>query len=264
LANTEKIAVVYVDQDKNNVILYQVPFSGSFGTHTNYTTAQDIAAYEKLGYVLASDEVPAQLEFDQDTEQTYYVYLKHGTITATVDQPGNVAVSDLMKTSQRTIHYVYADNTPTDLADVLQTVTYTRTATVDAVDRTVLSYGNWTTTVNSYPAIESPHGTDVTAKGYLSYTTSDTTAAHAKTGYTLQPESTGYQADGTLADIGGQVVYTYLANTEKIAVVYVDQDKNNVILYQVPFSGSFGPMVRNKILRRSLLVLLRGKVWITR
>lgn len=78
------------------------------------------------------------------------------------------------------------------------------------------------------------HGTDVTAKDYLSYTTSDTTATHAKTGYTLQPESTGYQADGTLADVGGQVVYTYLANTEKIAVVYVDQDKNNVILKQIP------------------------------
>ncbi|MCP6565543.1 hypothetical protein NL503_29665, partial [Klebsiella pneumoniae] len=49
------------------------------------------------------------------------------------------------------------------VADVLQTVTYTRTATVDAVDRTVLSYGNWTTNVNSYPAIESPTITGYTA-----------------------------------------------------------------------------------------------------
>ena len=217
LANTEKIAVVYVDQDKNNVILYQVPLSGSFGTHTNYTTVQDIAAYEKLGYVLASDEVPAQLEFDQDTEQTYYVYLKHGTITATVDQPGNVAVSDLMKTSQRTIHYVYADNTPTDLADVLQTVTYTRTATVDAVDRTVLSYGNWTTTVNSYPAIESP-----TITGY---TADQTTIAAAV------PASMGETTETTVR---------YSVNSETIRVQFVDGTTDNQVLGYIDLNGKYG------------------------
>lgn len=217
LANTEKIAVVYVDQDKNNVILKQIPLSGSFGTHTNYTTAQDIAAYEKLGYVLASDEVPAQLEFDQDTEQTYYVYLKHGTITATVDQPGNVAVSDLMKTSQRTIHYVYADNTPTDLADVLQTVTYTRTATVDAVDRTVLSYGNWTTNVNSYPAIESP-----TITGY---TADQTTIAAAV------PASMGETTETTVR---------YSVNSETIRVQFVDGTTDNQVLSYIDLNGKYG------------------------
>lgn len=217
LANTEKIAVVYVDQDKNNVILNQIPLSGSFGTPTNYTTAQDIAAYEKLGYVLASDKVPAPLDFDQDTEQTYYVYLKHGTITATVDQPGNVAVSDLMKTSQRTIHYVYADNTPTDLADVLQTVTYTRAATVDAVDGTVLSYGNWTTTVNSYPAIESP-----TITGY---TADQTTIAAAV------PASMGETTDTTVR---------YSVNSETIRVQFVDGTTDNQVLGYIDLNGKYG------------------------
>lgn len=218
LANTEKITVVYVDQDQNNATLKRVPLSGSFSTSVNYTTANDIEAYEELGYVLVSDQVPTSIRFDQDTEQTYYVYLTHGTTTVTVDHPGRLTVSDLTTTSQRIINYVYADQTPTGLDNVIQTVGYTRTAIVDAVDGTLLSYGNWTTSATGgYPVVVSPIITGYTA---------DTATVAA-----AMPASVGEVVTKT-------VIYT--VNPETIKIQFIDETTGNQVLATVELRGNYG------------------------
>nr|WP_253955924.1 MBG domain-containing protein [Lactiplantibacillus pentosus] len=80
------------------------------------------------------------------------------------------------------------------------------------------------------------HGTDRTATDYLTYSTTGA----AKTGYTLVSDDTGYDPNGTLGDVGGQVVYIYQQNKETATVTFMDTTTNQPLGTTVQLTGGYG------------------------
>ncbi|WP_159256312.1 mucin-binding protein [Lactiplantibacillus pentosus] len=214
--NKETATVTFMDTTTNQPLGTTVQLTGGYGSTATYSPADQIAAYVKAGYVLVSNGVPTTGITFGATGNDYVVELAHGTQTVTVDQPGSVDPDTLRQTSQRTIHYVYADQTKA-ADDQVQTVAYTRTATVDTVDQTVLSYGNWTTADATYAAVTSP-----TLIGYTPDIATVAAATATKVGEALA------------------TTVTYAANSESITVQFVDETAGNPVLKSVPLNGYYG------------------------
>ncbi|MBU7448320.1 KxYKxGKxW signal peptide domain-containing protein [Lactiplantibacillus sp. 7.2.4] len=214
--NKETATVTFMDTTTNQPLGTTVQLTGGYGSTATYSPADQIAAYVKAGYVLVSNGVPTTGIAFGATGNDYVVELAHGTQTVTVDQPGSVDPDTLRQTSQRTIHYVYADQTKA-ADDQVQTVAYTRTATVDTVDQTVLSYGNWTTADATYAAVTSP-----TLVGYTPDIATVAAATATKVGEALA------------------TTVTYAANPESITVQFVDETAGNTVLKSVPLNGYYG------------------------
>ncbi|MGZ9647357.1 mucin-binding protein [Lactiplantibacillus pentosus] len=214
--NKETATVTFMDTTTNQPLGTTVQLTGGYGSTATYSPADQIAAYVKAGYVLVSNGIPTTGITFGATGNDYVVELAHGTQTVTVDQPGSVDPDTLWQTSQRTIHYVYADQTKA-ADDQVQMVAYTRTATVDTVDQTVLSYGNWTTADATYAAVTSP-----TLIGYTPDIATVAAATATKVGEALA------------------TTVTYAANPESITVQFVDETAGNTVLKSVPLNGYYG------------------------
>ncbi|AUI77624.1 mucus-binding protein [Lactiplantibacillus pentosus] len=214
--NKETATVTFMDTTTNQPLGTTVQLTGGYGSTATYSPADQIAAYVKAGYVLVSNGVPTTGITLGATGNDYVIELAHGTQTVTVDQPGSVDPDTLRQTSQRTIHYVYADQTKA-ADDQVQTVAYTRAATVDTVDQTVLSYGNWTTADATYAAVMSP-----TLIGYTPDIATVTAATATKVGEALA------------------TTVTYAADPESITVQFVDETAGNTVLKSVPLNGYYG------------------------
>lgn len=214
--NKETATVTFMDTTTNQPLGTTVQLTGGYGSTATYSPADQIAAYVKAGYVLVSNGVPTTGIMFGATGNDYVVEMAHGTQTVTVDQPGSVDPDTLRQTSQRTIHYVYADQTKA-ADDQVQTVAYTRTATVDTVDQTVLSYGNWTTADATYAAVASP-----TLVGYTPDIATVAAATATKVGEALT------------------TTVTYAADPESITVQFVDETAGNTVLKRVPLNGYYG------------------------
>ncbi|MCE6031276.1 KxYKxGKxW signal peptide domain-containing protein [Lactiplantibacillus pentosus] len=214
--NKETATVTFMDTTTNQPLGTTVQLTGGYGSTATYSPADQIAAYVKAGYVLVSNGVPTTGITFGATGNDYVIELAHGTQTVTVDQPGSVDPDTLRQTSQRTIHYVYADQTKA-ADDQVQTVAYTRAATVDTVDQTVLSYGNWTTADATYAAVMSP-----TLIGYTPDIATVTAATATKVGEALA------------------TTVTYAADPESITVQFVDETAGNTVLKSVPLNGYYG------------------------
>ncbi|KIU20262.1 mucin-binding protein [Weissella cibaria] len=172
--------ITYIDKTTGKQLAMDTITGHSDETST-YTTADKIAAYEAAGYVLVSDGYPgANFAFDRedDYDQAYEVILEHAVIiidpndpktpsspiftpggpvdpddptsptypvnpsdTPTPTYPAGVETADLNESVTQTITYTYADGT-TAADDATDTVTFSRTATVDAVTGKV-TYGDW-------------------------------------------------------------------------------------------------------------------------
>lgn len=180
VANEQQATITYIDKTTGKHLAMDTITGHSDETST-YTTADKIAAYEAAGYVLVSDGYPgANFTFDRedDYDQTYEVYLEHAVITVdpndpktpsspiftpggpvdpddptsptypvnpgdtpTPTYPGGLEEADLNESVKQTITYKYA-NGETAADDATDTVTFSRTATVDAVTGAV-TYGDW-------------------------------------------------------------------------------------------------------------------------
>ena len=180
VANEQQATITYIDKTTGKQLAMDAITGHSDETST-YTTADKIAAYEAAGYVLVSDGYPgANFTFDRedDYDQTYEVYLEHAVITVdpndpktpsspiftpggpvdpddptiptypvnpgdtpTPTYPGGLEEADLNESVKQTITYKYA-NGETAADDATDTVTFSRTATVDAVTGAV-TYGDW-------------------------------------------------------------------------------------------------------------------------
>ncbi|WP_261371595.1 mucin-binding protein [Weissella cibaria] len=180
VANEQQATIAYIDKTTGKQLALD-PITGHSDESSTYTTADKIAAYEAAGYVLVSDGYPgANFTFDRedDYDQTYEVILEHAVITVdpndpktpsspiftpggpvdpddptsptypvnpgetpTPTYPAGVETPDLNESVTQTITYTYADGT-TAADDATDTVTFSRTATVDAVTGTV-TYGDW-------------------------------------------------------------------------------------------------------------------------
>ncbi|WP_261722424.1 mucin-binding protein [Weissella cibaria] len=180
VANEQQATIAYIDKTTGKQLALD-PITGHSDESSTYTTADKIAAYEAAGYVLVSDGYPgANFTFDRedDYDQAYEVILEHAVITVdpndprtpsspiftpggpvdpddptsptypvnpgdtpTPTYPAGVETADLNESVTQTITYTYADGT-TAADDATDTVTFSRTATVDAVTGTV-TYGDW-------------------------------------------------------------------------------------------------------------------------
>ncbi|WP_047999440.1 mucin-binding protein [Lactiplantibacillus herbarum] len=232
-ANTEKATVTYVDQTTGKT-LTTADLTGAYGTTDSYTTADKIAAYEKLGYQLVDSDFPTTgVSYDQDgVTKSYTVNLVHRMLEVTVTTPGKpgepidtdnpngpkypsgTATTDLTATSHRTISYVDV-NGKTMQPSVDQSVTYQRTAMIDVVTG-VVTYADWTTDQADYQQVDSP----------------------VVTGYTADQTSVG-KATTAAGDSDTSVKVVYTANTEHATITYVDQTTGKTLTTD-QLSGQYG------------------------
>ncbi|WP_301055307.1 mucin-binding protein [Lactobacillus hominis] len=143
----QKAKVQYIDLDDNNKVMSESPvLTGQAGDKIDYSTTNEIANYEKQGYVLADDGFSNNPVFDnvEGNEQIFKVTFHHGQAPVNPDHPHDgVDPSEYTKEVKETVHYVGAgDKTP---ADSVQTSKWTRTLTVDTVTGKVIENGRYTT-----------------------------------------------------------------------------------------------------------------------
>lgn len=118
-----------------------------------YTTADKLAELVDQGYEVLSDDYPtAGMTFDHDSavDQAYTVNLGHRLTTLTPEDPQGLTLSHQVT---RTIHFLLGENGPEMFPDVVQTVTLTRSATIDAVTHAV-SYSDWNS--DDFPQLPVP------------------------------------------------------------------------------------------------------------
>ena len=212
----ESATVTFIDQTTDKTIK-NVTLTGAFNSTSNYSPASEIAALEKAGYQLVSNNYPTTgVKFDEAGQaQHFTITLKHTytTETPTSNPDGLNLTHDVVET----INYVYANGkqaAPTKTT----TIAFTRTATKDNVTGKIIGYSAWQTNGNdSFPAVASP----------------------TITGYTPDKSNIAavYHLTGQSSDITTTVTYT--ANQEKAVVQYIDDTTGKVIATD-NLSGTYG------------------------
>ena len=229
-ANQEQATVIYVDATTGKTLSIEL-LTGGYQTTSDYSTAATIAKYGKAGYALVTDDYPVSgnIFANDGKPQTYTVTLTHKLVTVTPDDPGTpgepidpdnpdgptypvgTAIDDLTKAVRQTINYRYQDGSQA-AADNVQTVTFTRTATVDEVANTVV-YSDWTNgsdTTGTYAPVTSP----------------------VMTGYTVDQSRVAGNDAVTNTDSNTNVVVTYTANPEQATVTYIDATTGKTLSIQ--------------------------------
>ncbi|WP_202812901.1 mucin-binding protein, partial [Lacticaseibacillus nasuensis] len=186
---------------------------------TNGTKSYDVTSQIPARYVLAADNsATGSVQFSATGADPIEIHLKHGTtVIGSADQDAT-AVKPLKLTQNytQTIHYQYADHyKPT--ADVTQTATSTRTATVDNVTGQVVSYSDWIN--GNYAAVATPavagYTADVPEVAAATNVTAD--AEHTVT-YTPDSKSTTVQFiddDAAEQPVGDPIAVTGVTNGTK-------------------------------------------------
>ncbi|MGN8863634.1 mucin-binding protein, partial [Lactobacillus amylovorus] len=204
-ANAQTAKITYIDDTtKNN--LDSKDANGKFGQAITFATAptDEIANYEKQGYVLVSNSFNNQTYAADNNNNVFYVHLKHKTESVTRND-----------TVTRTIHYLY-DNGNTAQPDKTQTVSFDETGTKDDV--------TGDTTWNNDSA-----------------QTVDSVITPSITGYTPDKSSIEKQAF-KFGDKDVEVTVTYNANAQTAKITYIDDTtKNN--LDSKDASGKFGQAI---------------------
>ena len=211
--NKETATIKYVDQTTGKT-LQTVSVNGVYNGTTSYNANSVIQNYEKQGYVLVNNGVPANgITFNKDgVTPTYTVTLKHGTTTYTsTNNPANL---DLSNTVTHTIHYVYSTGGQAQ-PDNTQKLTFTRTATKDNVTG-IITYSNWGPATGTFSSMPTP-----TITGYTPSATSSTAI-------------TGVVASS--ADSSQTITYT--PDQESATVTFIDQTTDKTIK-NVTLTGAF-------------------------
>ena len=179
-ANAQKATINYIDDTTGKTIN-----SETINGHTGEAIAdptEAIANYEKQGYKLVSDDLANGASFDNDDtiDQAFYIHLNHDTETITPDHPkvpgtpinpsGDAKYPDgvdkesLTKTITRTINYVdnkgnKVNGSPDGKSTYVQTVTFTRTVTIDKVTGDIKSSTPWVPANGTWSQVNSrdPH-----------------------------------------------------------------------------------------------------------
>ena len=173
--DAQKGSVTYIDQTTGKTLKVD-PLVGVTHADAGYTTKSSIDAYKNLGYTLVSDTTNGEsIVFDNDDakDQGYTVTFKHGTTTVTADNPKNPVTgqddsANLIKKVHQTIKYVKVNGKRAAKSNV-QTLTFKRNETIDAVTGKVLSYTDWdepkSTKAVTSPKIKGYKASKKTVKG---------------------------------------------------------------------------------------------------
>lgn len=134
-ANPQSAYIEYLDQDTGTIIGEKnlIGFSNQL---SDYSTVNDIKAFEDKGYELVKDETggqPIRFDDDDNVSQSFVVYLKHR----------HAAVNRSVKV-QRVVHYVFRDGpkqgqmAASDYHDPATDLTFEQTGDEDLVTHTIV------------------------------------------------------------------------------------------------------------------------------
>ncbi|MCZ4008275.1 LPXTG cell wall anchor domain-containing protein [Lactobacillus jensenii] len=225
-ANPTNTNVVFVDDNENGKTVKSVSVNGVTGGTTPLSNDD-----QKIpdGYELVDgNKVPTEIAFNNSSQTPdTTIHLKHKIVTVTPDKPTKTGDKlpdnpnqtypdgiDTTKTVTRTINVHKPDGTT---KTTTQTVTFTRTVTVDEVTGKVVKTTDWTSTNPDYPEYTVP-----TIDGY---TPSQTTVEK------VTPKAT---------DKNSTVDVTYTGNIQTIKVVVIDKTTGKEVTIDVPttFKGT--------------------------
>ncbi|MGQ7499867.1 mucin-binding protein [Streptococcus suis] len=216
----QKAVIQYLEEGSNKVLSPADEVKGKSGEPIDYSTAETIALIEERGYELVQDNFPTNATFDRDTTspQVYTVVFREKVVTTTPDNPqtpgtpvdptnpdgpkwpDGLKESDLNQTVTRTIKYQYEDGSEAQ-PDVVETLTYKRTATVNLVTK-VVTYGNWTSIDDDFDKVDTP----------------------AIVGYTPDKASVAAVQDVPATAIDTEVTITYVKDGQKATITYQDEN----------------------------------------
>ena len=180
-APCQKAGLTIIDENTGNH-LGDYSDTGKSGKDIAFTGAKDaVDAYLKAGYIWDSAKNNAdkyeglkfgKLDKDASKDQNWTIYLKHGKVTVTPDNPGHPDApinpndpdgpkwpagtdkDSLTKTGTQTIHYVGAgDKTP---ADNTQTYAFIKNMVIDKVTGKVLDPGSWNIDSYTFGTVKTP------------------------------------------------------------------------------------------------------------
>ena len=211
-APTKRTVIInYYDEDDNNKVLDSDTITQEIDSTVNYDPSDKIKALEAKGYVHDKDKdtLPSTIKItDSEQGQTYGVYFKHKQVDTTGDGKNPIAggdeIKDLKVTKTETIRFLSSKTNKELLPAVTQTVTFTRTAKVDAVTGKV-TYSDWDAATKDFPAYKLP-----AIKGYQP---SQDTCPKA----TIAPDQADPHFD----------IYYSEDKANKLITHFVDQDNGN-------------------------------------
>ncbi|HFI2448195.1 TPA: YSIRK signal domain/LPXTG anchor domain surface protein, partial [Streptococcus suis] len=173
--DAQKATITYKD-DKGKTLGAVDEVTGKSGEPINYTTTARITELKNNGYEVVTDGFTKEggqvYDKDKATDQSFEVVVKAKVVTVTPEDPKNPGTevdpknpdgpewpdglkeSDLNQTVTRTIKYQYEDGSKAK-DDVVETLTYKRTATVNLVTKEV-TYGEWTSTDKTFDKVDTP------------------------------------------------------------------------------------------------------------
>ncbi|HFH9947417.1 TPA: YSIRK-type signal peptide-containing protein, partial [Streptococcus suis] len=200
--------------------------TGKSGEPIDYRTTDRITKLTNQGYELVRDGFTKDggqvFDTDKATDQAFTVVVKERVVTVTPEDPKNpgtpvdpgkpdgpkwpdgVKESDLNQTVTRTIKYQYEDGSEAK-PDVVETLTYKRTATVNLVTKAV-TYGEWTSTDKTFDKVDTP----------------------AIAGYTPDKASVEAVQDVPATDPDTEVIVRYVKDAQKATITYKD-DKGKTL-----------------------------------
>ncbi|HEM6190906.1 TPA: MucBP domain-containing protein, partial [Streptococcus suis] len=216
----QKAVIQYLEEGSNKVLSPADEVTGLADQPIVYSTAETIALIKERGYELVQDNFPTDATFDRDTTspQIYRVVFREKVVTTTPDNPqtpgtpvdptnpdgprwpDGLKESDLNQTVTRTIKYKYEDGSEAQ-PDVVETLTYKRTATVNLVTKEV-TYGNWTSTDDDFDKVDTP----------------------AIVGYTPDKASVAAVQDVPATATDTEVTVTYVKDIQKATITYQDEN----------------------------------------
>ena len=203
--NRQYISVSYIDDTTGKQLANKVlnVLNGYSNTNANYSTTETIKKYLGQGYELVSDETGGEaLEFnssDNPNDQIYVVHLKHG-----------YEDTQRTKTVVEEIKYQY-ENGKSVQDPYHKELTFTQKGQLDKVTKATDWNGDWTP-AQTLAKVDSP-----TITGY-----------HYD--YAGEPERTiTITNDNYDTDLNIYRTVTYYADSQNVAIVYVDTKTNNAI-----------------------------------
>ena len=179
-ADDQKVVYNVIDDTTGETLVSKKLFDEGVTADELKKTKADLQTiandFVKQGYKIVSvGDVPGVFDNDDKTDQAVDIHLTHRVDTVDPKTPGvpdqpinpedpnspkwpnEVTKDKLTKTVNETIHYVYAKG-GTAATDKTDKVSFSRTATVDAVTGKFIAYGEWTAKDNdtTFDAKESP------------------------------------------------------------------------------------------------------------
>ena len=251
----QRATVNFIDQNTKQV-LHVEQLTGDSYSKSTYTTTNQIAGYLAQGYVLVRDGYPAGgMTFDADSahNQTFVVTLAHGTTTVDPNHPGvpgtpidpnnptgpkwpaGTDKANLTDEVERIVRYLN-DAGQTVAEAQTQTVTFTRTATVDLVTGQV-TYGPW-------QSIQSAEMAAITSPRLAGYIVDRPTVASAtvQAGQGDWVETVRYHAVGSyVPQVPGGVPVDYVTNPNDPSGILTPGEPGSPVLPHVPGYVPVGP-----------------------